>query len=54
MAEMVRRMRKRKKLCLVVLRRRWLAQGYDGVAMSIDAALIIRGTQEQIRASRGE
>ena len=30
------------------------AQGYDGVAMSIDAALIIRGIQEQIRASRGE
>ena len=30
------------------------AQGYDGVAMSIDAALIIRGIQEQIRASLGE
>ena len=53
MAERVRRMRKRKKLCLVVLRRRWLAQGYDGVAMGLDATLLIGGVQAQIRACRG-
>ena len=30
------------------------AQGYDGVAMSIDAALIIAGIKAQIAASRGQ
>ena len=30
-----------------------LAQGYDGVAMGLDATLLIGGVQAQIRACRG-